>query len=138
MYHIIIMVNTIIYTYKEGMQMNYTNYFKNEEQIQKAISNAILKIRTNNNLTQQKLAEILDVSIEHISRIENCKYTCSITLIFKLCSIFNLSIDEFFEIEKSENDSISNFFKNLSLEKRSAIVEFCKQIETNYSSDIDY
>ena len=132
------MVHTIIYTYKEGMQMNYTNYFKNEEQIQKAISKAIIKIRINNNLTQQKLAEILDVSIEHISRIENCKYTCSITLIFKICSIFNLNIDEFFEIEKCEEDNISNFFKNLSLEKRNAIIEFCKQIENNYSDNINF
>ena len=128
------MVDTIIYTYKDGLYMDYTNYFKNEEQIRKAISNAVIKIRTNNNLTQQKLAEILDVSIEHISRIENCKYTCSITLIFKLCSIFNLSIDEFFEIKKNEDNTIANFFKNLSLDKREAIVDFCKQIENNYSN----
>lgn len=116
--------------------MNYTSYFKNEKQIQKAISKAIVKIRTNNNLTQQKLAEILDVSIEHISRIENCKYTCSISLIFKLCSIFNLSIDEFFDVEQNDDDNISNFFKNLSLEKRDAIIEFCKQIEANYANNI--
>lgn len=115
--------------------MNYTSYFKNEEQIQKAISNSMLNIRTKNNLTQQKLAEILDVSIEHISRIENCKYTCSITLIFKMCSIFDLSIDEFFGIDKIKNDNISDFFKNLSLEKRDAIIEFCKQIESNYSNN---
>lgn len=116
--------------------MNYIDYFKNEEQIKKAISKSMLKIRTNNNLTQQKLAEILDVSIEHISRIENCKYTCSITLIFKLCSIFNLSIDEFFDIDQNDDDNISKFFKNLSLEKRDAIIEFCKQIESNYSNNI--
>lgn len=114
--------------------MDYINYFNNEEQIRKAISSAIIKIRTNNNLTQQKLAEILDVSIEHISRIENCKYTCSITLIFKICSIFNLSIDEFFGIQKDDTDTLAEFFKNLSLEKRDAIVDFCKQIENNYSN----
>jgi len=79
------------------------------------------------------LAEILDVSIEHISRVENCKYTCSISLIFKLCTIFDLTIDEFFGINNSQDDSISTFFKDLSLEKREAIVEFCKQIENRYS-----
>lgn len=93
----------------------------------------MLNLRIKNKLTQQKLAELLDVSIEHISRIENCKYTCSISLIFKMCSIFDLSIDEFFGVTPIENDSISNFFKNLSLEKRDAIIEFCKQIEDNYS-----
>lgn len=113
--------------------MKYTSYFENEQQLQKAIAKSILNIRTKNDLTQQKLAEILDVSIEHISRVENCKYTCSISLIFKLCTIFDLTIDEFFGINNSQDDSISTFFKDLSLEKREAIVEFCKQIENRYS-----
>ena len=113
--------------------MKYTSFFKDENQLQKAIANSILSIRNKNNLTQQNLADILDVSIEHISRIENCKYTCSITLILKLCSIFDLSIDEFFGIDNTHDDSISSFFKDLSLEKREAIVEFCKQIENKYS-----
>ena len=64
--------------------MNYLSYLKNESQIQKAISNSFIKIRKKNKLTQEKLAEILDVSVEHISRIENCRYTCSITLIIKI------------------------------------------------------
>ena len=115
--------------------MKYTSYFENEQQLQKAIANSVLNIREKNDLTQQKLAEILDVSIEHISRVENCKYTCSISLIFKLCSIFDLSIDEFFGINNSQDDSISTFFKDLSLEKREAIVEFCKQIENRYSKE---
>ena len=80
--------------------MNYLAYFKDENDIRKAISNSVIKIRENNNLTQQKLAEMLEVSVEHISRIENEKYTCSINLVFKLCSIFKMEMDEFFGVCK--------------------------------------
>lgn len=110
--------------------MNYLSYFKDEEQIQKTIANTVTNIRKQNNLTQEKLAEILDVSVEHISRIENCHYTCSIVLIIKICTIFNLSFDEFFNIEKnSSNSKLDNFIKNLSYDKKNAIFDFCKEIE---------
>ena len=109
--------------------MNYLSYFKDENEIKKAISKSIIKIRENNNLTQQKLAEMLDVSVEHISRIENEKYTCSIKLIFKICTIFQMNLDEFFGIASSNNTSLTTFLKELSLEKREAIIEFCKEVE---------
>lgn len=109
--------------------MNYLSYFKDEKQIQEAIANGVLNIRKLNKLTQEKLAELLDVSVEHISRIENCRYTCSITLIFKICTIFNISIDEFFGIDTNQkNSDLNNFFKNLSLEKRKAIYQFCEEV----------
>lgn len=112
--------------------MNYLSYFKDEKQIQKAISNGFISIRKKNRLTQEKLAELLDVSVEHISRIENCKYTCSIILIFKICTIFNMSINEFFGVTNSTSDSnLDKFFKELPLEKREAIYQFCKEIQDN-------
>lgn len=112
--------------------MKNLSYFKDENQIQKAISNSFLSIRKKNKLTQEKLAEILDVSVEHISRIENCRYTCSITIIIKMCSIFNLSLNDFFGIENNESESeLDKFFKELPIEKRDAIYQFCKEIENS-------
>lgn len=112
--------------------MNYMSYFKDEKQIQKAISNGFLNIRKKNRLTQEKLAELLDVSVEHISRIENCKYTCSIIIIFKICSIFNISINDFLGIKNSSNGTqLDNFLKELPLEKREAISQFCREIQNN-------
>ena len=93
--------------------MNYLAYFKDENDIRKAISNSVIKIRENNNLTQQKLAEMLEVSVEHISRIEN---------------------DEFFGVEKSNNSDLANFLKDLSLDQRDAIVKFCKEVEKSSSN----
>ena len=109
--------------------MDYLSYFKDEKEIREAISSSIIKIRENNNLTQQKLAELLDVSVEHISRVENKRYTCSITLIFKLCSIFKMDINDFFGISSSQNSNLTTFLNNLSLDQRNAIVRFCKEVE---------
>ena len=133
-YNNIIVDNIIIYIWKDYI-MNYLSYFKNESDIRKVISSSIIKIRKNNNLTQEKLAEILDVSVEHISRIENCKYTCSITLIFKVCTIFKLSLDEFFQISTYDSESgIIKFLKNLSIENQKAIIDFCKEVENEFKN----
>ncbi|MDD3303351.1 MAG: helix-turn-helix transcriptional regulator [Clostridia bacterium] len=115
--------------------MNYLSYFKDENDIRRVIAESIIKIRKNNNLTQEKLAEILDVSVEHISRIENHKYTCSITLIFKVCTIFKLNIDEFFQIStNNKENSIVKFLRELPIEKQKSIAEFCKEIENEFKN----
>lgn len=115
--------------------MNYLSYFKNDAQIKECISKKVLKIRHDNKLTQEQLAEMLDVSIEHISRIGNCKYTCSISFIFKLCSIFKMDINDFFDIKSnSKNNNVLDFLDSLTLEQYKAIVEFCDEIKKYYTS----
>ena len=115
--------------------MDYLAYFKDDQEVRKRIATGILKIRKENKLTQETLAEILDVSVEHISRIENCKYTCSITLIFKVCTIFKLSLDEFFQISTYDSESgIIKFLKNLSIENQKAIIDFCKEVENEFKN----
>lgn len=110
--------------------MNYLSFFKNDQDLRKTISKSVKKIRKENKLTQEKLAELLNVSVEHISRIENCKYTCSIMLIFKICTIFKMDIHTFFNISiANSDDDISKFLKNLSVDKYDAITEFCKEVE---------
>lgn len=110
--------------------MNYLSHFNDEFKLRSCISKSIKKIRKDNKLTQEKLAELLNVSIEHISRIENCKYTCSIMLIFKICTIFKIDIHDFFNINTEiSDDNITTFLKNLPTEKYNAITEFCKEIE---------
>ncbi len=114
--------------------MNYLSYFKNEEEIRECIAKNVLKIRQDNKLTQEKLAEILDVSIEHISRIENCKYTCSISFIFGLCTAFKMDINDFFNIKSQNNNNIIDFLNNLPIEKYNAIIEFCDEIKKYYNA----
>lgn len=115
--------------------MNYLSYFKNEDQIRECISKNVLKIRHDNKLTQEQLAEMLDVSIEHISRIENSKYTCSISFIFNLCTTFKMDINDFFHIKtKNQNNNIIEFLDNLTLDQYKAIIEFCDEVKKYYTS----
>ena len=100
----------------------------------KFIGNKIKSYRKKLGITQSELAEMVDLSDQHISRIENEKYTCSINLVFKLCSIFKMEIDEFFGVEKSNNSDLANFLKDLSLDQRDAIVKFCKEVEKSSSN----
>ena len=109
--------------------MNYLSYFPNEDKLKKCIAKSVKKIRTENNLTQEKFAEKLEVSIEHISRIENCKYTCSIMLILKICTEFKIELHDFFCISKKTNTDITDYLKSISTDKFNAIVEFCKEVE---------
>lgn len=52
----------------------------------------IAKYRKNKNLSQNALAEIIDISREHLAKIETGKRNISLKLLFKLCE--NLDITE--------------------------------------------
>lgn len=123
-YHIYILKGKLFY-------MDYISHFNDEIELRKCIASSVKKIRNDNKLSQEKLAEMLNVSVEHISRIENCKYTCSIMLIFKICSLFKLTLHDFFKISDKSNNDIVEYLGSLSLEKFDTISNFCKQIE-NY------
>lgn len=58
----------------------------------KAIGQRIKAERKCNGLTQEKLAEMLDISTEHLSRIETGSYRPSLVLMEKISEI--LQIDE--------------------------------------------
>ena len=49
--------------------------------------------RVKNGFTQEKLAELVEVSTKHITKIENAKVTPSIFLIYKIAEALNVSID---------------------------------------------
>lgn len=57
------------------------------------LSENILKLRKKNGLTQEKLASLLGVSFQAVSRWENSTAYPDIELIPKIASIFQVSID---------------------------------------------
>lgn len=63
-----------------------------EEEKFKKLGRNIAKYRKDRHLSQNKLAEILDISREHLAKIEIAKRGVSINLLFKLCDV--LQIDE--------------------------------------------
>ena len=60
----------------------------------------IAQLRKNANLTQAQLGEKLNVSAQAVSKWENSQSEPDLTTIRKMCALFGISTDVFFEIEK--------------------------------------
>ncbi len=66
------------------------------------MKNRIKELRETFDLTQQDLAEKVDVSRQTIISLENGKYNPSIILAYKISKSFNLSIEEIFIFDEEE------------------------------------
>ena len=60
------------------------------------MENNLEKFRKEKNLSQEELAEILEVSRQTICSLEKGKYNPSILLAFKIARFFNTSIENIF------------------------------------------
>lgn len=81
---------------------------------QKRVGKFICEIRKEKGLTQEKLAEILNVSSKSISRWENGITLPDYAILKRLSEILGVSISEIFEGERiSKNDIIKKYEKNL-------------------------
>lgn len=67
------------------------------------IRNSIRKHRKRLGLSQEKLAEIIDCSREHIARIENGKVNLGLENFIKLAKVFNVTLDELAGYKKRTN-----------------------------------
>ena len=63
------------------------------------VKNHIEAIRKQHKISQQELADALEVTRQTISSLENGRYNPSITLAFKIAKFFNMSIEEIFIYE---------------------------------------
>lgn len=63
------------------------------------MKNRLEEIRKARGIRQEELADILEVSRQTISSLENGRYNPSIILAFKIARHFNLSIEEIFIYE---------------------------------------
>lgn len=64
------------------------------------LKNRIKSLRSTHDLTQDELAEKLEVSRQTIISLEKERYNPSITLAFKLARIFNCQIEDIFIYEE--------------------------------------
>lgn len=60
------------------------------------LENNLEKLRKEKNLSQEELAELLEVSRQTICSLEKGKYNPSILLAFKIAKFFNTSIENIF------------------------------------------
>ncbi len=66
--------------------------------------NRVEEIRKQRGITQEELAEALEVSRQTISAIENGRYNPSIILAFKIARYFGMLIEEIFIFEGDLKD----------------------------------
>lgn len=66
------------------------------------MKNRLEELRRRLGLTQEELAEALEVSRQTISSLENGRYNPSILLAFKIARFFGMSIEEIFIYEEEE------------------------------------
>ncbi|MGX7145240.1 helix-turn-helix transcriptional regulator [Facklamia languida] len=60
------------------------------------MKNRLEEIRKQQNMTQEELASVLEVSRQTIGSLEKGKYNPSILLAFKIARYFNLRIEDIF------------------------------------------
>ncbi len=64
------------------------------------LKNRLEEIRKEKGITQEELADILQVTRQTIGSLENGRYNPSITLAFKLARFFNTTIEDIFIYEE--------------------------------------
>ena len=68
------------------------------------MKNRLEELRKEKGITQEKLAEILEVTRQTIGSLENGRYNPSIVLAFKIARYFNVAIEDVFIYEEDENE----------------------------------
>jgi len=68
------------------------------------LKNRLEELRKEKGVNQEKLAEILEVSRQTISSIENGRYNPSILLAFKIAKYFGKKIEDIFIYEEESNE----------------------------------
>ena len=66
------------------------------------MKNRLEEIRKSKGITQEELANALEVSRQTVGALENGRYNPSIILAFKIARFFNVSIEEVFIYEEDQ------------------------------------
>lgn len=97
------------------------------------IGRQIKSVRKSNNLTQEKFAEQLQISTEHLSRIENGAFHPSLTLIEKICKSLNISeVELMFGIRDDDADhsEIIALWNTFNDSEKKSLIEIIKTIKS--------
>ena len=102
------------------------------------IGNRISKKRKQLNLTQEVLAEKMNVSVQMISNLERGNKSIKIENLLKLCEILNVSTDYILKGELIDSDKEEAFTKLLKLNKQDykmieMLIDFCINKENDES-----
>ncbi len=81
-------------------------------------------------LTQENIAEMLDISVKHYSEVERGITGLSVENIIKISNILNLTTDYLLKgVTITDKDSFLNFLSNLSNEDSTELLNIIKLIQ---------
>ena len=69
------------------------------------MKNRLEEIRKQKGMTQEELAEVLEVSRQTIGSLENGRYNPSIILAFKIARFFGMRIEDIFIYDEEEQNN---------------------------------
>ena len=88
----------------------------------KTIGKIIQKIRRDNNLTQDELAEKIDISTNYLSKVERGLNVLNTESFLKMAEILSFSLEDFGIGQKTENNPQEELIKKI-LESQSKKIE---------------
>lgn len=100
------------------------------------IGKRIRQARLNRGITQEKMAEILDLSVTHYQNIEYGKYNVGYEHLHKICELFNLTTDYILFGKESSEMDFDVYFEKLSSDKRlELLIKIFSRIYKDRTSD---
>ena len=113
----------------------------NEQEIVRNIGQRVKKRREIMELTQEKLAEMMDISITTISRLENGQQCMSIKNLIKLGKILQLDVAEFFSSYKfstpitikDDDKQIIDILNQCTPQQKKYFIAYMKWMLDNYT-----
>lgn len=94
------------------------------------IGKNIRTARLQQNLTQEYIANKIDVNVSHISNIENNRAKISLSALVAICNVLNVTVDYILNQEYTSTSALDNEImkelSNASPEKKKKILEITK------------
>ncbi|MBE6105340.1 helix-turn-helix domain-containing protein [Anaerovibrio lipolyticus] len=97
----------------------------------KDIGNKIRQYRKENNLSQEALAEKVDVNKNFIYKLESDQKSLSLQLAIKMANALNISLDELFADELThEHTNYFSLFEDCSYAEKEILIKILQEIKT--------
>jgi transcriptional regulator with XRE-family HTH domain len=106
--------------------------------IYKTVANNIKKIRKEQGMSQEKLAEKAGIHVTYISRIERHKQAPSLDVVEKIGKALNIEIYKLFQVPPKENKKIIEEINNdILLKLDEPNLEYIKKLLVDYQQHIE-
>ncbi|MCZ6677820.1 MAG: helix-turn-helix domain-containing protein [Candidatus Poribacteria bacterium] len=97
--------------------------------LQQFLSRRILQLRQDNQLSQQRLADMAGLSVDIIGKVERGESTLSLRTLNSLCRVFQISLAEFFtEVKANEKAEAIENLRLYLMTKRLEHIQFADRI----------